>query len=59
EVAKRYGIVDQNGNRPVSLRSLRFILPMAIPFLRNYVWLIPDLKIPWFVILLLMINNRF
>ena len=26
EVAKKYGIVDQNGNRPVSLRSLRFIL---------------------------------
>ncbi|MFO0174143.1 MAG: SDR family NAD(P)-dependent oxidoreductase, partial [Aphanizomenon sp.] len=35
EVAKKYGIVDQNGNRPVSLRSLRFILAMAIPFLRN------------------------
>ena len=59
EVAKRYGIVDQNGNRPVSLRSLRFILAMAIPFLRNYAWLIPDLTIPWFVIFFLMIGSRF
>ncbi|MFN4844298.1 MAG: SDR family NAD(P)-dependent oxidoreductase, partial [Dolichospermum sp.] len=59
EVAKRYGIVDQNGNRPVSLRSLRFILPMAIPFFRNYAWLIPDLTIPWFVIFFLMISSRF
>jgi NAD(P)-dependent dehydrogenase (short-subunit alcohol dehydrogenase family) len=59
EVAKKYGIVDQNGNRPVSLRSLRFILAMAIPFLRNYAWLIPDLTIPWFVIFFLMISSRF
>jgi len=51
EVAKRYGFVDQNGNRPVSLRSLRFILPKGIPFLRNYAGLIPDLTIPWLVIL--------
>ena len=59
EVAKKYGIVDQNGNRPVSLRSLRFILAMAIPFLRNYAWLIPDLTIPWLVIFFLMISSRF
>jgi NAD(P)-dependent dehydrogenase (short-subunit alcohol dehydrogenase family) len=51
EVAKRYKFVDQNGNRPVSLRSLRFILAMGIPFLRTYAWLIPDLTIPWLVIL--------
>jgi NAD(P)-dependent dehydrogenase (short-subunit alcohol dehydrogenase family) len=59
EVAKKYGIVDQNGNRPVSLRSLRFILAIAIPFLRNYAWLIPDLTIPWLVIFFLMISSRF
>jgi NAD(P)-dependent dehydrogenase (short-subunit alcohol dehydrogenase family) len=59
EVAKRYGIVDQNGNRPVSLRSLRFILAIAIPFLRNYAWLIPDLTIAWLVIFFLMISSRF
>lgn len=46
EVAKRYRIVDENGNCPVSLRSLRFILVMAMPFLRNYNWLIPDVIIP-------------
>ncbi|WP_367142454.1 SDR family NAD(P)-dependent oxidoreductase [Anabaena sp. AL93] len=51
EVAKRYGFVDENGNRPASLRSLRFILPRQIPFLRNYAGLIPDLTIPWLVIL--------
>jgi NAD(P)-dependent dehydrogenase (short-subunit alcohol dehydrogenase family) len=59
EVAKKYGIVDQNGNRPVSLRSVRFILAIAIPFLRNYAWLIPDLTIPWLVIFFLMISSRF
>jgi NAD(P)-dependent dehydrogenase (short-subunit alcohol dehydrogenase family) len=59
EVAKKYGIVDQNGNRPVSLRSLRFILAIAIPFLRNYAWLIPDLTIAWLVIFFLMISSRF
>ncbi len=59
EVAKRYGFVDQNENRPVSLRSLRFILPMGIPFLRNYASLIPDLTIPWLVIFFSMIISRF
>ncbi|MBD2137312.1 SDR family NAD(P)-dependent oxidoreductase [Anabaena sp. FACHB-1237] len=46
EVAKKYHIVDENGNCPVSLRSLRFIFTMAIPFLRKYSWLIPDVIIP-------------
>jgi NAD(P)-dependent dehydrogenase (short-subunit alcohol dehydrogenase family) len=51
EVAKRYKIVDENGNLPVSLRSLRFILARGIPGLRNYAWLIPDLIVPWLFIL--------
>ncbi|MBS3027190.1 MAG: SDR family NAD(P)-dependent oxidoreductase [Dolichospermum sp. DET50] len=51
EVAKRYKIVDENGNRPVSLRSLRLILLRVIPGLRNFAWLIPDLIIPWLFIL--------
>ena len=51
ELAKRYGFVDENGNRPVSLRSLRFIFSRGIPFFRNYAGLIPDLTIPWLVIL--------
>lgn len=47
ELAGQYGLVDRDGNRPVSLRSLRFILPSALPVLREYALAIPDLKVPW------------
>jgi len=57
ELAKRYHIVDQEGNLPVSLRSLRFILPFALPSLRNYSQLIPNLNIPWFLLLLLALPS--
>ncbi|MEA5537087.1 SDR family NAD(P)-dependent oxidoreductase [Crocosphaera sp. XPORK-15E] len=50
ELASRYNIVDEDDKRPVSLRSLRFILPSAIPALRQYAWLIPDINIPWFIL---------
>lgn len=52
ELAQRYGITDREGNLPASLRSLRFVLPSAVPPLRQYPWLIPDLKVPWFILLL-------
>ncbi|AFY46675.1 dehydrogenase of unknown specificity, short-chain alcohol dehydrogenase like protein [Nostoc sp. PCC 7524] len=52
ELAKQYRLVDQDGNLPASLRSLRFLLPLAVPALRKYSWLIPDLKVPWSLILL-------
>lgn len=52
ELAHKYGIVDENGDRPASLRSLRFVLPAALPVLRNYSWLIPDIKVPWSLLLL-------
>ncbi|MHC5735266.1 SDR family NAD(P)-dependent oxidoreductase [Nostoc sp.] len=52
ELAKQYGIVDENGDRPASLRSLRFVLPAALPVLRKYSWLIPDIKLPWPLLLL-------
>jgi NAD(P)-dependent dehydrogenase (short-subunit alcohol dehydrogenase family) len=52
ELAKQYGVVDSEGNRPVSLRSLRFIVPSALPVLRNYSWLVPDINVPWSVLLL-------
>ena len=52
EVAQRYKITDREGNLPASLRSLRFILPSAVPTLRNYSQLMPDLKVPWFLLLL-------
>lgn len=50
ELAQRYKIVDEKDNRPVSLRSLRFILPSAVPALKAYASLIPDIKIPWWVL---------
>ncbi len=50
ELAQKYRIVDEDGKRPVSLRSLRFIVPNAIPGLRKYAWIIPDFKIPWFIL---------
>lgn len=52
ELAQRYQIKDQEGNLPASLRSLKFILPSAVPILRKYSWLVPDLKVPWFILLL-------
>lgn len=52
ELAQHYGLVDQNGERPVSLRSLRFVLPFALPPLRKYSWLVPDIKVPWSLLLL-------
>ncbi|WP_445632962.1 SDR family NAD(P)-dependent oxidoreductase [Nostoc sp. DSM 114161] len=52
ELANQYGIVDENGDRPASLRSLRFVLPAALPGLRKYSSLIPDVKVPWSLLLL-------
>ncbi|MBD2347219.1 SDR family NAD(P)-dependent oxidoreductase [Anabaena subtropica] len=57
ELAKQYGLVDQDGNLPVSLRSLRFLIPMALPGLREYSWLIPDLKVPWSLLLLSLLKS--
>ena len=51
ELARKYRLTDENQQLPVSLRSLRFLLPFAIPELRNYARLIPDLKVPWFLLL--------
>ena len=52
ELAKKYNLVDENGEQPASLRSLRFVLPAALPILRKYSWLIPDIKLPWSLLLL-------
>ncbi len=57
ELAKQYGIVDRDGNLPVSLRSLRFLLPFALPAMRNYSSLIPDLKLPWSLMLLSRLSS--
>ena len=57
EVAQQYGVVDQDGNLPASLRSLRFILPMGLPALRKYSWLIPNIKMPWSLLQLTALSS--
>jgi NAD(P)-dependent dehydrogenase (short-subunit alcohol dehydrogenase family) len=57
ELAQSYGLVDQNGDRPVSLRSLKFLIPFAIPALRKYSWLIPNIHVPWLLLLLTVVRS--
>lgn len=57
ELAERYSLTDRDGDRPVSLRSLRFLLPFTFPALRKYVWLIPNFKFPWFLLLWGMLRS--
>ncbi|MCC0176199.1 SDR family NAD(P)-dependent oxidoreductase [Waterburya agarophytonicola K14] len=57
ELAEKYNLVDRDGNRPVSLRSLRFVLPFAIPAFRKYAKLIPNLKLPWILLLWGMLRS--
>ncbi len=52
ELAREYGLVDAGGDRPASLRSLRFVLPYAVPALREYAGWVPDLEMPWPFLLL-------
>jgi NAD(P)-dependent dehydrogenase (short-subunit alcohol dehydrogenase family) len=51
ELARHYGVVDQTGNQPASLRSLRFLLPARFPWLQPHAGLVPDLRVPWWMIL--------
>lgn len=57
ERAQDYNILDEDNQRPVSLRSLRFLLPMKWPKLQSYTYLIPNLNIPWFVLLSTMLKS--
>jgi NAD(P)-dependent dehydrogenase (short-subunit alcohol dehydrogenase family) len=57
EVAEKYNLVDRNGDRPVSLRSLRFLIPFTFPVLRQYAWLLPNIKVPWFLLLWGMLQS--
>ncbi|WP_035984861.1 SDR family NAD(P)-dependent oxidoreductase [Leptolyngbya sp. KIOST-1] len=52
ELAREYGVVDADGQRPASLRSLRFVLPAAVPGLQPYADWVPDLELPWPFLLL-------
>ena len=58
ELAQRYNLTDKDGNRPVSLRSLRFLLPFTYSPFRKYARFIPDLKLPWFILLWGMLRLR-
>ena len=57
ELAEKYNLVDRDGERPVSLRSLRFLLPFSFPALKKYLWLIPNLKLPWIALLWAMLRS--
>ena len=57
ELATRYGVVDEYGHCPASLRSLRFLLPQVFPMLKSSAKFIPDLRVPWWIILLTVLNS--
>ena len=57
ELARQYRLVDQDGNLPVSLRSLRFLIPSALPVSKDYSWLIPDINVPWSLLLLGLLSS--
>lgn len=52
ELAATYGVVDAQAYRPASLRSLRAVLPVVVPSLASRSGWIPDLRIPWWLLLL-------
>ena len=57
ELAANYGIVDEYNHRPVSLRSLRFLLAQGSPMLKHRAKFIPDLRVPWWVLLLTVLKS--
>jgi NAD(P)-dependent dehydrogenase (short-subunit alcohol dehydrogenase family) len=57
ELATGYGIVDEYGYLPASLRSLRFLLPQGFPTIKNRAKFIPDLRVPWWVLLLAFLKS--
>jgi NAD(P)-dependent dehydrogenase (short-subunit alcohol dehydrogenase family) len=57
ELAARYRIADEYEHRPASLRSLRFLLPQGLPTLKSRAKFIPDLLVPWWLILLTVLKS--
>jgi len=57
ELAARYGIIDEYEHCPVSLRSLRFLLTQSFPILKNRAKFIPDLRVPWWILLLTILRS--
>lgn len=56
ELAKKYSVVDEKDNQPASMRSLKFLLPSVLPKLQEHTGLIPDIRIPWWILLLTILN---
>ncbi|MGD1854524.1 MAG: SDR family NAD(P)-dependent oxidoreductase [Leptolyngbyaceae cyanobacterium] len=52
ELARHYGLADKDGQQPASLRSLKFLLPNSVPALQSKSWLIPDIRVPWWMLVL-------
>ena len=57
ELASRYEIVDEYKHCPVSLRFLKFLLPQAFPTLQSRAKFIPDLRVPWWLIILTVLKS--
>ena len=57
ELAARYRIVDEYQHRPASLRSLKFLLSQTLPNLKNRAKFIPNLRVPWWLILLTILRS--
>jgi hypothetical protein len=57
ELAAHYVIVDEYEQRPVSLRSLRFLLGQGLPMLKSRAKFIPDLRVPWWILLLTVLKS--
>ena len=57
ELAANYGVVDEYEQRPVSLRSLRFLLAQGLPTLKTRAKFIPDLRVPWWILLLTVLKS--
>ena len=57
ELAANYGVVDEYEHRPVSLRSLRFLLAQGLPSLKIRAKFIPDLRVPWWILLLTVLKS--
>jgi NAD(P)-dependent dehydrogenase (short-subunit alcohol dehydrogenase family) len=57
ELAANYGIVDEYQQCPVSLRSLRFLLAQGLPMLKSRAKFIPNLRVPWWILLLTVLKS--
>ena len=57
ELATRYCVVNEYEHRSVSLRSLEFLLPQGLPILKSKAKFIPDLQVPWWILLLTVLNS--